>query len=112
MNSFLLFRDRMKYFFFALLGLGLLSASAFGQRKDFLSFRETFFDFGTVREEMGPVTHTFEFENTGDRPVKILQVKPSCGCTTPDWSKEAIKPGNKGFITAKFDPTGQPGADH
>lgn len=100
----------MKYLFFALLVSGCLVAeSAFGQRKDFLSFREMFFDFGTVHEEMGAVTHTFEFENTSERSVKILSVKPSCGCTTPDWSKEAIKPGTKGFITAKFDPTDRPG---
>ena len=110
MNSFLLFSDVMKYFLFVLIVSGcLLAESALGQRKDFLSFREMFFDFGTVREEMGAVTHTFEFENTSDRPVKILMVKPSCGCTTPDWSKEAVKPGSKGFVTAKFDPSGRPG---
>lgn len=100
----------MKYSFFGLvLFLSMLSDRASGQRKDFLTFQEKVFDFGTVQEIGGSVTHTFEFENTSDRPVKILIVKPSCGCTTPDWSKEGIKPGGKGYVTAKFDPKSRPG---
>lgn len=74
-----------------------------------LQFREETFDFGDIQEKEGPVTHQFEFTNMADRPVKILNVKPSCGCTTPDWSREPIQPGKTGFIQARFNPKGRPG---
>jgi len=99
----------MKYCFWVSIFCTLLVERASAQRSDFLTFQEKVFDFGVVREEAGPVTHVFEFENTSERSVKILAVKPSCGCTTPDWSKEPVKPGSKGFVTAKFDPASRPG---
>lgn len=74
-----------------------------------LQFKEEIFDFGQVIEKDGPVIHQFEFTNALNRPVKVLDVKPSCGCTTPGWSKEAIMPGKTGFIQAQFDPKGRPG---
>lgn len=75
-------------------------------------FTEETFDFGTIVEEDGPVTHTFSFTNTSDRPVTILSVKPSCGCTTPEWSKELILPGKSGIVKAQYDPKGRPGYFH
>ena len=66
-------------------------------------------DFGEIEEDGGSVSHTFEFANEGTSPLVILSVKPSCGCTTPNWSKDPIKPGGKGFIIAQYDPKGRPG---
>lgn len=74
-----------------------------------IQFKEEVFNFGEVSEKGGPVTHQFEFTNSSNRPFKILIVKPSCGCTTPDWTKEVIQPGKTGFIQARFDPKGRPG---
>lgn len=87
----------------------MLSLALSAQRKDILAFEETVFDFGLIEEAKGPVTHNFQFDNTSDRPVKILAVKPSCGCTTPDWTKDVIAPGGKGFVAAKYDPKSRPG---
>ena len=36
-------------------------------------------------------------------------MQASCGCTTPDWSKEPIAPGKKGFVKASYNPAGRPG---
>ena len=36
-------------------------------------------------------------------------VKPSCGCTSPDWSKEEIAPGKEGFIEIIFNSAGKSG---
>lgn len=47
--------------------------------------------------------HTYEITNTGKNPLIISQVKPGCGCTVPDYTKEPIMPGKKGKITLKFD---------
>jgi hypothetical protein len=74
-----------------------------------ITFREDVFDFGTVSEQGGPVVHEFVFTNNGGRPVKILSVQASCGCTTPGWSKEAVAPSKTGFIQASFNPQGRPG---
>lgn len=86
-----------------------LYLTSMAQRKDLLTFEEVVFDFGLIEEAKGPVIHNFQFENTSDRPIKILGVKPSCGCTTPDWTKDLIAPGAKGFVAAKYDPKSRPG---
>lgn len=87
----------------------LTSIQLFAQVAKPLQFREETFDFGRIAEEAGAVTHEFIFTNVSGRPVKILNVRPSCGCTTPDWTKDAILPGKTGFIQARFDPAGRPG---
>jgi hypothetical protein len=74
-----------------------------------LQFREEIFDFGSIKEHGGPATHEFTFVNNGTRPIKILKVQASCGCTTPNWSKEPVAPGKSGFVQASFDPVGRPG---
>jgi len=101
------FFDMKKLVVFLLFGIVVLSG--FGQVAKPLQFKEETFDFGTVIEKDGPVTHQFEFTNNSNRPVKILSVKPSCGCTTPDWTKDSVLPGKTGFIKAQFDPKGRPG---
>lgn len=71
-------------------------------------FKEEIFDFGVV-EEGTQVAHSFEFTNVGDEPLTILRVNTTCGCTTPEWTKEAIAPGEQGKIDIVFDSTGRPG---
>src|SRR6188768_1466983 len=87
----------------------LSGLNTFSQQTKAIQFREETFDFGSVKEEGGPVTHEFMFTNTGNRPVKILTVQPSCGCTTPSWSREPVAVGKTGFIQASFNPKGRPG---
>ncbi len=66
-------------------------------------------DFGMVPEESGPISHAFTFVNTGDDSLRISQVKASCGCTTPSWSKEPIAPGDTGVVVAQYNPLNRPG---
>lgn len=72
-----------------------------------IAFQNTEHDFGTIREG-DIVEHTFSFTNTGQAPLIIQNAQPSCGCTAPDWSKEPIPPGGKGYVKAKFDSNGKP----
>ena len=44
----------------------------------------------------------FKFKNTGDKPVKITSVHPSCGCTTAKLAHDVIAPNESGEITATF----------
>jgi hypothetical protein len=89
--------------------LFLSAVTAFGQQAKPVLFREEVYDFGSVKEDGGSVVHEFVFTNTTNRPIKILNVQPSCGCTTPDWSKEPIGAGKTGFVKASYDPKGRPG---
>lgn len=67
-------------------------------------------DFGYIKEEKGPVSYTFELENKGTKPLIIVQVTASCGCTRPQYSTRPIKPGKKGKIKVTYSPYGRPGA--
>jgi len=44
----------------------------------------------------------FKYKNTGDKPVKIVSVHPSCGCTTAALAKDVVEPNESGEITATF----------
>ena len=55
------------------------------------------------------VTHQFRFRNTGSEPLVLTRVKPSCGCTTPTYSKEPVQPGEEGYIDVAFNTTGKNG---
>ena len=59
------------------------------------------FDFGKIKQGV-PVTHEFKFTNSGKVPLVIVNAQPSCGCTTPDWTKTPVPPGGSGFIKATF----------
>lgn len=83
----------------------VFSAQAQGNFK----FTTETFDFGNIKE--GPqATHVFEFVNTGDQPIIISNAQASCGCTTPDWTKEPIPPKGKGMIKATYNTEGRVGA--
>ena len=72
----------------------VLAVFIFSANSQDLKFNEREFDFGEIKEMGGKVSHKFVFTNNSKKSIQILTVKPSCGCTTPDWSKKEIKPGN------------------
>lgn len=79
------------------------------QQTSAIKFEKTTFDFGTIKEEKGVVTGVFKFKNTGKYDVQILSVRPSCGCTTSEYTKEPVKPGETGVVKATYDPARRPG---
>ena len=74
------------------------------------TFQTKSYDFGTIKEANGPVTCTFEFTNTGDKPLLIIDATASCGCTKPEYPSKPIKPGKKGKIKVTYSPIGRAGA--
>ena len=70
-------------------------------QKGVMKFAKETHDFGKV-EQGKPVTHVFEFKNTGTDPVVINDATASCGCTKPNWTREAILPGKVGTVSATF----------
>lgn len=67
-----------------------------------IALSESNFDFGKIKKG-DKVEHVYGITNTGKNPLVISEVKPGCGCTAPDFTKEPIMPGKKGKITLHFD---------
>ncbi|MEI9919022.1 MAG: DUF1573 domain-containing protein [Bacteroidota bacterium] len=71
-------------------------------------FERITYDFGAIKEG-DKVAYSYKFQNTGDAPLIIQNVQPTCGCTAPDWSKEPIPAGGSGFVKVEFDSNGKQG---
>ncbi len=70
---------------------------------------ETIYEFGEVVE--GEIVKvTFEVKNTGEIPLKIVDVKPACGCTVAEFTKEPILPGETGIISSELNTSGMSGS--
>ncbi|MES2810895.1 MAG: DUF1573 domain-containing protein [Bacteroidota bacterium] len=69
------------------------------------------FDFGTIKQG-DKVEHIFKFKNTGKNDLSVIEVRPSCGCTAPEWTKEPVKKGESGEIKIIFNSTGKSGPQH
>lgn len=68
-------------------------------------------DFGTVKKGETK-TIQFRFRNTGDKPLIVADVVAGCGCTVPEFTREAVQPGKEGFVKAAFNSNGQPPTVH
>lgn len=70
-----------------------------------IEFDSMIFNFG--RAKSGEVVkHDFVFTNSGTATLKIIDVKPGCGCTTAGaWDKE-VEPGKTGIIPLQFNSIG------
>lgn len=69
-----------------------------------ISWDATTFSFGDVKEDGGKVSHKYIFTNTGNAPLVLTRVKPSCGCTSSDYTKQPVAPGKEGYVSVAFDP--------
>lgn len=70
---------------------------------------ETEHHFGTLEEADGIVSHRFSFVNSGNDSVTIKQIRTSCGCTTADYPKSPVAPGDSACLTVSYDPEMRPG---
>jgi Protein of unknown function (DUF1573) len=90
----------------------LLTTVVYGQVIEELKFAEINHDFGLIKEVDGPAGYQFDFTNTTQSPITITNVRASCGCTTPAWTREPVLPGDSGFIKAVYNPLNRPGPFH
>ncbi len=74
-----------------------------------LQFEQESWDFGTIEEDGGVVTHLFELKNKSSKSVVIYNIGTSCGCTTPEYSRKPISAGERSEVLVNFDPKGRPG---
>lgn len=73
-----------------------------------IEFQKTEHDFGKILQGE-QVSYTFKFKNVGNTPLIITSIEKTCGCTSPDFSNEPIKPGEEGKITITYDSKGHKG---
>ena len=93
----------MKHLFTALAFMLFVNAASAQSKKanDQVKFTSETVDLGKVK--LGnPVTATFTLTNVGTEDLIIENVTPGCGCTKSDYTKEPIKPGKTGKITATY----------
>ncbi len=70
-----------------------------------IKFDTTLHDFGTIIKRTDPAKCEFKFTNTGKEPLILSDVKSSCGCTIPSWTKAPVLPGKTGVITVSYTKT-------
>jgi len=58
--------------------------------------------FGSIEHQKAVIAE-FTFTNTGKVPIAVSKIGTTCGCTSPFYPKEPIKPGEKGIIKLRFD---------
>jgi len=80
------------------------------QDKAKIVFENIKHDFGTFKEKDGTQTTTFKFKNEGKAPLILSNVRASCGCTTPKWTREPVAPGASGEIQVSYNPKNRPGS--
>lgn len=73
-----------------------------------MKFEKESHDFGKIKQG-DKVSYDFKFINTGKSPLIITDAVASCGCTTPEWPKTPVKPGESGLIKVVFNSAGKMG---
>ena len=90
----------------AMLLIACLSIQAQDKQAE-IKFDKVTYDLGTFSEKNSVQTATFTFTNIGDAPLVINQAVASCGCTVPIFTKQPIKPGEKGEVKVKYNGAGK-----
>jgi hypothetical protein len=73
-------------------GVKPVTAAVTTPGEDVLVIKELEHDFSKIPQGK-PVYYFFEIRNSGKAALKLDNVQASCGCTTPEWSRDAIAPG-------------------
>ena len=72
-----------------------------------IKFDKVSIDLGTFSESNPVQEAVFTFTNVGQAPLIINQAVASCGCAVPSYTKEPIKPGQKGQIKVTYNGKGK-----
>jgi hypothetical protein len=75
-----------------------------------MTFDKKLFDFGRIKMGDTP-SITYTFTNTGNAPLDI-DIVTGCDCTELDWTRTRVAPGEKGFISAKYNSNKAEEEDH
>ena len=93
----------MKFYLALFLFLGSMMSINAQQKAVDLSFDKEHLDLGEVKKGEKR-TFEYHFTNSGTENIEI-EIVSGCDCTTLDWTRGVIKPGEKGIIDVIFDST-------
>jgi hypothetical protein len=88
-------------FLLAILVAPFFAMAQAGGKSPAFKWSETEHDFGKIKKGV-PVTTTFTYTNIGKAPLSVSDVKASCGCTVPEYTKEVVAPGKTGTVKATY----------
>ena len=71
------------------------------EKKALIEFEQTTFDYGEIQKASEGICE-FKFTNKGEIPLILTNVRSSCGCTVPEWTKTPIPSGQSGIIKVKY----------
>ena len=77
-------------------------------RMPIIAFDTLEHNFGEIKEG-DEATYEFKFKNNGKGNLLITEVHATCGCTTPYYPKNIIKPGESDAIKVVYNSKGRPG---
>lgn len=86
-----------------------LATAVWAQTEGPIAWLEKDYDFGIFHEADGPRSARSSFRNVSADTIYIMEVKPSCGCTTASFTMNPIAPGDTAFVEYTYDPTRRPG---
>jgi len=87
---------------------GAIFLAAFSNARAQLAWEQTQIELHPKPGDAEAVAQ-FKYENKGDKPVVIKNVRSSCGCTVASLKKNDVAPGEKGEVTATFKIGGRTG---
>ncbi|HEY4967920.1 MAG TPA: DUF1573 domain-containing protein [Puia sp.] len=82
-------------------GAGKSPAAIAAPKEETLRLIESNYSFGKIPQGR-PVIHVFTIQNVGKELLLLENVQASCGCTTPEWSREPIAPGAEAPIKVGY----------
>ena len=75
--------------------------TALSRPLDGIQLKENSHNFGKIPQGR-PAVYIFEIVNTGSAALKLDNVQASCGCTTPEWSRDPIEAGGTAKIKVGY----------
>ncbi|KAA6309838.1 hypothetical protein EZS27_038748, partial [termite gut metagenome] len=91
---------QLKYLLSVIIAIFTICLSASSQPH--LSLNRENFYLGEIAWKQ-PTSVEYTVTNTGNQPLIVTDIIPSCGCVVANWTKSPIYPGNKGTITITYD---------
>lgn len=88
-------------FLVSILLMTLVFSNAQNNTESKIVFDNPIFNFGVIYKG-SKAECLFSFTNKSQSAIAIINIKASCGCTAPSWSKEPVKPNGSGEIKVKY----------
>jgi hypothetical protein len=90
----------------ALLGVSKISAQS--PKGADIEFQTNIVDLGELSHEDDKQVVRLAYTNTGDLPLVVTEVRTSCTCTTVQYDRKKVMPGQRGSIVITMDPAKAP----